>query len=145
MVQGTEAVATVYNALQALRGRCFELMHDGRDPNVTRLLKDLTDQHARQSSEIAVLLSDLQTSGGTWTPGDAASGAEHTAPPGLPESLNRTEADILPGLQRAEESLLEAYEAAIVRQEARSPLLSLLTRHRVAIATSLQRIEALGK
>jgi hypothetical protein len=145
MSHGTETVARIYNAQQSLRGRCFELVHEGRDPNVTRLLEDLTDQHARQASELAVLLSDIGARTGPLPDTNAVSGDEAPAPPSLPQTLDRTIANILPGLIEAESGLLEAYDAAIARQEAGSPFLSLLNRHRVALATSLRRIEAIDR
>ncbi len=142
-LQGTEAVAAVYNALQSLRGRWFEMVHEGRDPNLTRLLRDLSDQHARQSSEIAVMLSDISASAGVSALRDRAGCCGAT--PSLPESPDRTTTDIFPGLITAEQSLLGAYDTAIRQQDARSPLLSMLKRHRAAIATLLQRIEALDR
>lgn len=140
MIEGTEAVASVYNALQALRARCFELLLEGRNPHLTRLLKDLTDQHARQSSEVAVLLSDLWAAHGIRPP--AATGTNRVDAPALTPPASLPQADIFLGLLRAEETLLSAYEAAIEQQPDGSLLLPLLARHRVAIITSLQRIEA---
>lgn len=145
MLQGTEAVAPVYNALQALRGRCHELMHQTKDNTVLRLLKDLGDQHAWLSSEVAVLLSDFWAADGIRAPSGAGPVSGPVAQPGLPRSAPGRDTDIFGRLRRAEKSLLAAYDEAIGRQHGGSALLALLARHRLAILTSLQRIEALER
>lgn len=144
MMQETETAARVYNALLVLRECCFDLMPDRRDPNVKRLLSDIGDQHARQASEVAVVLSDLWAAQGLRAQAAGGTVGLIVAPPDFSGPASRPEVGIFPGLIQAEEGLLAAYDAAIAQQPDGSALLAVLSRHRVAIATSLQRLQALG-
>lgn len=136
-------VLDLHGQQTALRGDCGILAGQLTDPNIQRLAADLRGQHARQTAELAALLTDAADGSATPAEPDAAAGDEHAAAVADPGTQGATHT-LLCSVARAEERLLRAYDVAAEAAAVDSPAHSILRRHHMALTTSLQRLRVVA-